>query len=158
MKKKLCGGRIMGHSGYMREHLEYPKVPDRRVKIFWCRQSAGKSHENATPQRLHVKQAMNWLGDIVWPRARVREVAEMTTRLAVALFAVGLLSNSSQFCDVKDASQQGLHKGDTFHWNIYSDIATQGATLTETTTMPESNFTITQGTLTIDEFGNSVLN
>ena len=54
MKKKLCGGRIMGHSGYMREHLEYPKVPDRRVKIFWCRQSAGKSHENATPQRLHA--------------------------------------------------------------------------------------------------------
>ncbi|MGH8605366.1 MAG: hypothetical protein ACREXR_22025, partial [Gammaproteobacteria bacterium] len=45
------------------------------------------------------------------------------------------------------------NKGDTFHWNVYSDIATQGTTLVETTTMPESNFTIAQGTLTITEFG-----
>ncbi|MCH7703758.1 MAG: hypothetical protein IIB61_01495 [Planctomycetes bacterium] len=49
-----------------------------------------------------------------------------------------------------------LGKGDLFHWNVYSDIATQGGTLVETTTMPESNFTITQGTLTVNEFGNSV--
>jgi N4-gp56 family major capsid protein len=61
-----------------------------------------------------------------------------------------------QFCDVKDATQQGKNKGDTFHWNVYSDIATQGTTLVETSTMPESNFTITQGTLTITEYGNSV--
>jgi N4-gp56 family major capsid protein len=49
-----------------------------------------------------------------------------------------------------------LGKGDTYHWNIYSDIATQGGTLVETTTMPETNFTITQGTLTVNEYGNSV--
>jgi N4-gp56 family major capsid protein len=61
-----------------------------------------------------------------------------------------------QFCDVKDASQQGLHKGDTFHWNVYQNVATQGTVLTETRTMPETNFTITQGTLTITEYGNSV--
>ena len=61
-----------------------------------------------------------------------------------------------QFCDVKDASQGGKHRGATFHWNVYSTIATDGTTLTETTTMPESNFTITQGTLTITEYGNSV--
>ena len=61
-----------------------------------------------------------------------------------------------QFCDVKDASQQGLHKGATYHWNVYSDIATAGGTIVETDTMPESNFTITQGTLTITEYGNSV--
>lgn len=59
-----------------------------------------------------------------------------------------------QFCDVKDAF--GKSKGENFHWNVYSDIATQGGTLTETNTMPESNFTITQGTLTITEYGNSV--
>jgi N4-gp56 family major capsid protein len=41
-------------------------------------------------------------------------------------------------------------------WNIYSDVTTQGTKLTETRTMPETNFTITQGTLTIDEYGNSV--
>ena len=61
-----------------------------------------------------------------------------------------------QFCDVKDASQQGKSKGDIYHWNVYNNIATQGTKLTETKTMPESNFTITQGTLTITEYGNSV--
>ena len=63
-----------------------------------------------------------------------------------------------QFANVKDASFQGKKKGDVYHWDVFSQIATQGGTLTETQTMPESNFTITQGTLTITEFGNSVLN
>lgn len=70
--------------------------------------------------------------------------------------AVQPLCKFRQFADVKDAAVQGKGKGDTFHWNIYSDIATQGTTLTETDTMPESNFTITQGTMTITEYGNSV--
>jgi len=61
-----------------------------------------------------------------------------------------------QFCDVKDAAHQGLSKGDTFHWNVYTDVVTAGTTLTETSTMPETNFTITQGTMTITEAGNSV--
>ena len=61
-----------------------------------------------------------------------------------------------QFCDVKDASQQGRKKGDTFHWDIISKLATAGGTLVETNTMPETNFTIVQGTLTITEAGNSV--
>lgn len=61
-----------------------------------------------------------------------------------------------QFCDVKDAAHQGLHRGDTFHWNVYSDVATQGTTLTETNTIPETSFTISQGTMTITEAGNSV--
>jgi N4-gp56 family major capsid protein len=61
-----------------------------------------------------------------------------------------------QFCDVKDASQQGKKKGDTFTWDIVSNVATQGGQLTETNTMPETNFTIGQGTLTMNEYGNSV--
>ena len=61
-----------------------------------------------------------------------------------------------QFCDVKDAAHQGLHRGDTFHWNVYSDVATQGTTLVETNTVPETSFTISQGTMTITEAGNSV--
>jgi len=61
-----------------------------------------------------------------------------------------------QFADIKDATHQGMHKGATFHWNVYGDVATQGTTLTETATMAETNFTITQGTMTIDELGNSV--
>lgn len=61
-----------------------------------------------------------------------------------------------QFCDIQDASQQGLHKGDTFHWNVYSDVATAGSSLLESSAMPETNFVISQGTLTITEYGNSV--
>ena len=67
-----------------------------------------------------------------------------------------------QFCDGKDATKARnpdgnmLGKGDTFHWNIFSDISDQGGTLVETTTMPESNFTMQQGTLTVTEYGNSV--
>lgn len=59
-----------------------------------------------------------------------------------------------QFCDVKDAG--GKHKGENFHWDVVSNVASQGGTLVETNTMPETNFTITQGTLTITEYGNSV--
>ena len=61
-----------------------------------------------------------------------------------------------QFADIKDAAAQGKGKGDTFHWNVYSDVANQGTVLLETSTMPETNFTITQGTMTITEHGNSV--
>jgi N4-gp56 family major capsid protein len=61
-----------------------------------------------------------------------------------------------QFCDAKDASSKGLHAGELFHWNVYSDVAVQGTTLTETNTVPETSFTIAQGTLTMTEWGNSV--
>lgn len=70
--------------------------------------------------------------------------------------AVQPLVKFRQFADIKDATMQGLHKGQEFHWNVYSDVATQGTVLVETSTMPETNFTITQGTLTITEYGNSV--
>ena len=78
---------------------------------------------------------------------------KLSKKLRYSLFNV---VKFRQFCDVKDASQQGKGKGDTFHWNVYSKVATAGTTLTETNTMPETNFTITQGTLTITEYGNSV--
>lgn len=61
-----------------------------------------------------------------------------------------------QFADVKDAAMQGKNKGDTFHWDVYSKVTTQGRKLTETNTMPETNYTVTQGTMTITEYGNSV--
>lgn len=61
-----------------------------------------------------------------------------------------------QFADVKDAAHQGLNKGDTFHWNVYSTVAAGGAALTENTAIAETNFTITQGTMSITEYGNSI--
>jgi N4-gp56 family major capsid protein len=79
--------------------------------------------------------------------------AKLSKKLRMALTP---MCKFRQFCDVKDATQGGKHRGDTFHWNVYSTIATDGTTLTETTTMPESNFTIVQGTLTMTEAGNSV--
>lgn len=59
-----------------------------------------------------------------------------------------------QFCDAREAF--GLGKGDTFNWNTYSDVADAGGTLVETASMPESNFTVAQSSLTVDEYGNSV--
>lgn len=70
--------------------------------------------------------------------------------------AVQPLVKFRQFCDAKDATEKGLHSGELYHWNVYGDVATQGTTLVETNTMPETNFTITQGTLTVTEFGASV--
>lgn len=74
----------------------------------------------------------------------------------VLRMSVQPLCKFRQFADIKDAAVQGKSKGDTFHWNVYSDVATQGTTLTEGTAMPQTNFTITQGTMTITEYGNSV--
>jgi len=59
-----------------------------------------------------------------------------------------------QFCDAKEAF--GVGKGETFNWNVYSDVADQGGSLQETQQMPESNFTIGQKSLTVTEYGNSV--
>ena len=66
------------------------------------------------------------------------------------------MSRFQQHCDATDFTDKGYGKGDKFHWNIYSDITTQGGRLQETQKMPESNFTISQGTGTVYEFGNSV--
>lgn len=71
--------------------------------------------------------------------------------------AVQPMAKFRQFCDAKDASQQGKGKGEIYTWNVYQDVATRAASaLAETNTMPETNFTIIQGTLTITEAGNSV--
>lgn len=64
------------------------------------------------------------------------------------------MSRFRQFCDIKEA--KGKNKGDLFNWNIYSDVQDDGNTILETETMPETNYVIAQGQLTITEYGNSV--
>lgn len=64
--------------------------------------------------------------------------------------------NRWQFADVRDASQQGKKHGNTFTWDVVQNVVTSGGTVVETNTMPETNFTIVQGTLTVVEYGNSV--
>tara|TARA_E500000331_G_scaffold213844_1_gene205078 strand:- start:1867 stop:2826 length:960 start_codon:yes stop_codon:yes gene_type:complete len=74
----------------------------------------------------------------------------------VLRMAVQPMVKFRQFCDAKDATNKGLSKGDKFNWNIYSDVGTQGAALTEGTVIPDTSFTVEQNQLTITEYGNSV--
>src|SRR3990167_6351182 len=90
--------------------------------------------------------AVNSLGGLFYSQNLSDELRE----------ALQPMSRFRQFCDVKDASQQGKGKGQTFTWDVVSNAATAGGTLVETNTMPETQFTITQATLTINEYGNSV--
>jgi N4-gp56 family major capsid protein len=59
-----------------------------------------------------------------------------------------------QFCAVKQAF--GKQKGDTVNWDKIGRISTAGTTLTETATIPRHEVDINQGTLTINEWGNSI--
>lgn len=59
-----------------------------------------------------------------------------------------------QHCAVEPAI--GKHKGQLFHWDIFSDIDTDGRVIEETEEMPEGGFTVTQGTGTIVQRGMSV--
>ena len=86
----------------------------------------------------------NSLGGYMWS-------ANLSRKLRTALQP---MVRFRQFCDAREAF--GLGKGDTFNWNVYSDVATQGVALEETLSMPESNYTIEQASLTITEYGNSV--
>lgn len=66
------------------------------------------------------------------------------------------LTKFRQFCDAKDGTQKGLHRGQNFSWNVYSHVGRQGTRLQENQPIPETNFTIRQGSLTVTEFGNSI--
>ena len=61
-----------------------------------------------------------------------------------------------QFCDAKDHSTKGLHSGEKFTWNVYSKVATSGGSIAENQAVPETKFTITQGSGTVTEYANSV--
>lgn len=66
------------------------------------------------------------------------------------------MSRFRQFCDIKEG--KGKSKGELFNWNVYSDVATEGnaSGVQETDATPETNFTVTQATLTVTEYTNSV--
>lgn len=78
---------------------------------------------------------------------------ELSNKLRMAMQP---LNRFRQFCDAEDGTDKGLHAGENFNWNVYSNVATQGTTLTEGVAMPETGYTITQGQLTVTEYGNSV--
>jgi hypothetical protein len=59
-----------------------------------------------------------------------------------------------QMCEIETAA--GKHRGESFNWNIYSDLSDAGGVLNESQAMPESGFTITQETGTLYERGESL--
>jgi N4-gp56 family major capsid protein len=64
------------------------------------------------------------------------------------------LARFRAFCAPEDAV--GKNRGELFSWNVYSKAETRGRAIQETETMPKTRFSITQGTLTITEYGNSI--
>jgi N4-gp56 family major capsid protein len=61
-----------------------------------------------------------------------------------------------QLCDARDAMEKGLNAGEAYNWNVYSRVVTGGGQLNELNEMPQTNFKITQASLSITEYGNSV--
>ena len=59
-----------------------------------------------------------------------------------------------QFVDMESAA--GANRGNKVFFDKISNISTAGGTLIETNTIPKNNYTITQGTLTMTEYGNSI--
>jgi N4-gp56 family major capsid protein len=59
-----------------------------------------------------------------------------------------------QFVDAEPAA--GKNRDNTFLFDKISNISTAGGTLVETNTIPKNNYTITQGSLVITEYGNSI--
>lgn len=59
-----------------------------------------------------------------------------------------------QFVDMESAA--GANRGNKVFFDKISNISTAGGTLNETDTIPKRNYTITQGTLTMTEYGNSI--
>ena len=59
-----------------------------------------------------------------------------------------------QFVDAKEAI--GKNRGDTFLFDKMQNVATQGGTLIETNTIPETQFVTAQGTCVITEYGNAI--
>jgi len=64
------------------------------------------------------------------------------------------LQRFRRFCDFKPAF--GKMAGDTFNWDKVADVGSIGKKLVETTTMPQSSQSVTKGTLTVYEYGNSI--
>lgn len=59
-----------------------------------------------------------------------------------------------QFVDAEGAA--GKNRGDAVLFNKISNITTAGGTISETSTIPKRGYTITQGSLSVTEYGNAI--
>lgn len=80
-------------------------------------------------------------GAVPYLSDRIRTIAQPMFRLR-------------QFVDAQEAI--GKQRGDTWLFDKTGNVATQGGTLVETNTIPETNYTMSQGTGSITEYGNAV--
>jgi N4-gp56 family major capsid protein len=67
------------------------------------------------------------------------------------------ITRFTQFCDIEEAI--GKNQGEEYTWNVYSDIEDADGDLEgipENIKMPEGSYSVTQGSLTMREFGKSV--
>lgn len=64
------------------------------------------------------------------------------------------LTKFRQFADGEQVF--GKHRGQSFTWDIVSDVNNPGGVISETNTVPQTNFTIAQSTLTVTEYANAV--
>ena len=79
---------------------------------------------------------------------------ELSNLLRVALQP---MCKFRQFCEVDEgAVEKGMHAGATYNWNVYGDLNTQGRALSELSPIPQTGASITQASLTVTEYGNSV--
>ena len=63
----------------------------------------------------------------------------------------------TKFRQVADSQiSAGRHRGNTMTWSIQGDITTPGGILAESVSMPVGSLTVSQGTLTVSEFGQAV--
>lgn len=69
-------------------------------------------------------------------------------------FKAQTMQKFRQFVDMEPAA--GTGRSNKVFFDKISNISTGGGTLVETDTIPKRNYTITQGTLTMTEYGNSV--
>lgn len=64
------------------------------------------------------------------------------------------LQRFRQFVTIKEAF--GKQQGETVNWLKAANLSTRGGSLTETNTMHESDQALTWGTLSVNEYGNSI--
>jgi len=93
------------------------------------------------PQQVYSVSTLGGNHSVPYLTDRLRSISQPMFRLR-------------QFCDVKEAI--GKKRGDTWLFDKSGNVATQGGTLVETQTIPETQFITNQGTGTITEYGNSV--
>lgn len=94
------------------------------------------------------------MGQQIWATSSLGGYLSNNELSAQIRYRAQTMQKFRQFVTMEPAA--GANRGDKVFFNKISNISTAGGTLTETTTIPKRNFTITQGTLQLAEYGNSV--